>query len=97
MPRYRGRKVQYRRRGVLRLRLRQLLRARGLSAYALARFTSLTLNTLYRLTRPSGRFRVIRADTIERLCAALRITPSELFDYKKPPPKASGEGAPGPS
>jgi DNA-binding Xre family transcriptional regulator len=97
MPKYRGRKVQYRRRGLLRLRLRQLLQARGLSAYALARFTSLSLNTLYRLTRPSGRFQVIRADTIERLCAALRITPGELFDYKKPSPKPSGDGAPGPS
>jgi DNA-binding Xre family transcriptional regulator len=84
MPQYRGQKVHYRRRGALRLRLATLLHARGLSAYALARFTGLSLNTVYRLTRPSGRFRVIRADTIERLCAALRVTPSQLFDYKKP-------------
>jgi DNA-binding Xre family transcriptional regulator len=82
---YRGEKVRYRRRGLLRLRLRQLLEARGLSAYGLAKFTGLSLNTIYRLTRPSGRFSLIRADTIERLCGALRVTPSELFEYKRPP------------
>jgi DNA-binding Xre family transcriptional regulator len=84
MPRYRGQKVRYRRKGVLRLRLRQLLETRGLTPYALARFTGLSLNTIYRLTRPDGRFRLIRADTVERLCGALRVTPSELFSYEKP-------------
>lgn len=84
MPQYRGHKVRYRRRGMLRLRLRQLLEARGLSAYGLAKFTGLSLNTIYRLTRPSGRFHLIRADTIERLCGALRVTPRELFDYRRP-------------
>src|SRR5712664_871556 len=84
MAQYRGQKVRFRRRGMLRLRLRQLLEARGMSAYGLAKFTGLSLNTIYRLTRPNGRFTLIRADTIERLCGALRATPSELFDYKKP-------------
>ena len=83
MPRYRGQKITYRRRGLLRLRLRHLLEARGLTPYGLSRFTGLSLNTIYRLTRPNGRFRLIRADTIERLCGALRITPSDLFDYQK--------------
>jgi len=32
MPQYRGEKVRYRRRGLLRLRLRQLLEAQGMSA-----------------------------------------------------------------
>ena len=76
--------MRYRRRGVLRLRLHQLLEARGMSPYGLAKFTGLSLNTIYRLTRPNGRFRLIRADTIERLCGALRVTPSELFEYEKP-------------
>ncbi len=81
---YQGRKVQYRRKGLLRLQLRQLLKARRMTAYGLARYTGLSLNTIYRLTRPTGRFDSIRADTIERLCGALRITPTELFAYKKP-------------
>ena len=84
MPRYRGQNVRYRRRGVLRLRLRQLLEERRLSPYALSKFTGLSLNTMYRLMRPHGRFRLIRADTIERLCGALRVRPSDLFDYQKP-------------
>jgi len=85
VPRYRGQRIHYRRRGVLRLRLRELLKARGVTPYGLARFTGLSLNTIYRLTRPSGRFSLIRADTMERLCGALRITPSQLFSYEKPP------------
>jgi len=84
MSQYRGQNVRYRRKGLLRLRLRRLLDARGLSAYGLAKFTGLSLTTIYRLTRPSGRFRLIRADTIERLCGALRVTPNELFHYKRP-------------
>src|SRR5437763_5790700 len=66
MPRYRGQKVRYRRRGVVRLQLRQLLETRAVSPYGLAKFTGLSLNTIYRLTRPNGRFGLIRADTIER-------------------------------
>jgi DNA-binding Xre family transcriptional regulator len=92
MGRYRGRKVRLRRRGVLRLRLRQLLRERRMTGYALAKYTGLSLNTIYRLTRPNGRFRLIQADTLERLCAALRVTPADLFQYDKPagsPPAAS--------
>ena len=83
MTQYRGQKIRYRRRGVVRLRVRQLLEARGLSPYALAKFTGLGLNSIYRLTNATGRFRLIRADTIERLCGALRVLPSELFDYDK--------------
>jgi len=55
-----------------------------MSPYGLAKFTGLSLNTIYRLSRPNGRFRLIRADTIERLCGALRVTPSELFEYEQP-------------
>jgi len=66
------------------LQLRQLLKTRAVSPYGLAKFTGLSLNTIYRLTRPNGRFGLIRADTIERLCGALRVTPSELFQYEKP-------------
>lgn len=84
MATYQGRKVYMRRRGLVRLRLRQILEQRSLTGYAVAKYTGLSLNTIYRLTRPNGRFRLIQADTIERLCAALRITPKELFDYEKP-------------
>ena len=84
MAQYRGQHVRYRRRGLLRLRLRHLLETRGLTPSGLAKFTGLSLNTIYRLTRRTGRFGLIRADTIERLCGALRVPPNELFDYQKP-------------
>jgi len=93
VDKYRGRKVHLRRKGLLRLRLRQLLEERGMTGYALSRYSGLSLNTIYRLTRPGGRFRLIQADTLERLCAALRITPTELFVYEKPaagPPARDG-------
>jgi DNA-binding Xre family transcriptional regulator len=83
MAEYRGQKIRYRRRGMVRLRVRHLLEKRGLSPYALAKFTGLSLNSIYRLTSASGRFRLIRADTIERLCGALRVTPRALFDYDR--------------
>lgn len=90
MPSYRGQTVRYRRRGVLRLRLRQLLEARKVSPYGLSKFTGLSLSTVYKLTRASGRFRLIRADTIERLCGALRVVPSDLFEYQKPAASTGG-------
>src|SRR5438093_13299367 len=66
MATYQGRKVYMRRKGLVRLRVRQLLEERGLTGYAIAKYTGLSLNTIYRLTRPNGRFRLIHADTIER-------------------------------
>jgi putative transcriptional regulator len=84
MASYRGQKVRMRRKGVLRLRLREIARQHGLTGYALAKYTGLSLNTIYRLMRPSGRFRLIQADTLERLCAALRVTPADLFHYEMP-------------
>jgi DNA-binding Xre family transcriptional regulator len=73
-----------RRKGEVRLRLRKILEERDLTGYAIAKYAGLSLNTIYRLTRPNGRFHLIQAVTIERLCGALRITPTELFAYDKP-------------
>jgi DNA-binding Xre family transcriptional regulator len=82
MIRYRGKKVRIRRKGLVRLKLRQILQERGITGYAFAKYSGLSMNTIYRLTRPTGRFELIQADTMERICGALRITPTELFDYK---------------
>jgi DNA-binding Xre family transcriptional regulator len=71
-----------RRKGLVRLKLRQILQERGITGYAFAKYSGLSMNTIYRLTRPNGRFELIQADTMERICAALRITPTELFAYK---------------
>ena len=86
MVKYRGQRVRMRRKGLLRLRLREILQARGITGYAFSKYSGLSMNTIYRLTRPNGRFELIQADTVERICGALRITPAELFHYKNPPP-----------
>ncbi|HWC73133.1 MAG TPA: helix-turn-helix transcriptional regulator [Gemmatimonadales bacterium] len=83
-----------RRKGLVRLRLRQILQERGLTGYALAKYTGLSLNTIYRLTRKDGRFELIHADTLERLCGALRISPAELFDYQIPAATKGAGAAP---
>lgn len=92
---YRGRKFHMRRKGQLRLRLREILRERGLTGYALSKYTGLSLNTIYRLMHKEGRLGLIHADTLERLCGALRITPTELFDYQQPEAKSASSVASG--
>ena len=84
MATYRGQTIHTRRQGSLRLRLRLILQQRNITRYGFAKYSGLSLNTIYRLTRPHGRFELIQADTLERLCAALRVAPAELFDYEKP-------------
>ena len=84
MATYRGQTIHTRRQGSLRLRLRLILQQRNITRYGFAKYSGLSLNTIYRLTRPHGRFELIQADTLERLCGTLRVTPAELFDYEKP-------------
>ena len=85
--------MHYRTKGIVRLRLLDILRDRQLTPYALAKFSGLSLNSIYKLTRPTGRFTVIRADTIERLCAALRVTPADLLAYDTLPSTARGSAS----
>lgn len=84
MVTYRGQTIHTRRHGSLRLRLRHILEQRNITRYGFAKYSGLSLNTIYRLTRPHGRFELIQADTLERLCGALRVTPAELFEYEQP-------------
>jgi DNA-binding Xre family transcriptional regulator len=62
---------------MVRLNLRALLRAKGMTAYRLAKETALSLNAIYRLT--GNRTARIELETIDRLCTALDVTPGELF------------------
>ncbi len=63
----------------VRLDLTALLRTRGLTRYALAKRSGLSLSAIYRIAGRSGRFTRLEADTIDRLCSALRCTPGELI------------------
>jgi putative transcriptional regulator len=64
----------------VRLNLRALLRAKGMTASRLAKETGLSLNAIYRLT--GDRTARIELETIDRLCAALDVAPGELFTRK---------------
>ena len=65
---------------VVRLRLRKLLKARRMTAYQLAKRAGLSLTTIYRLTRPDGRFGRIEAKTLDKICGVLKCEPGELFE-----------------
>lgn len=63
----------------MRLRLLQLLKRRKMTRYRLAKASGLSLPTVYRLARPDGRFTQLAADTIDKLCTALRCKPGDLI------------------
>jgi DNA-binding Xre family transcriptional regulator len=81
---------------VIRLRLADLLAERGWTPYRLARETGLTIPTAYRLADVSLRFGRFTADTLDRLCEALRVQPGELLEWVPDTParrKAARDGA----
>jgi DNA-binding Xre family transcriptional regulator len=66
---------------MVRLTLHQLLRKRGISAYALSRGAGLSYPSAYRLSRPAGTFGRLHAETLERLCEFLRVQPGDLLRW----------------
>ena len=67
---------------LMRLRLPELLEARGLTAHAVAVQSGGRINraTLYRLVRAKGRVRLLDADLLEALCDVLGVEPGELLE-----------------
>jgi DNA-binding Xre family transcriptional regulator len=68
-----------RERRVVRLRVAELLRQRGLKPYDLITGAGFSPHASYKLASENGRFERIGADTIDRLCAFFDVTPGELF------------------
>lgn len=66
---------------MVRLRVAELLKARGETAYALAKGAGLTLPRAYRLARPDGRFERIEADALDVLCRYFDVQPGDLLEY----------------
>jgi DNA-binding Xre family transcriptional regulator len=64
---------------MVRLRLLQLLKRRKMTRYRLAKVSGLSLPHVYQLARPDGHFARLEAETIEKLCAALRCKPGDLI------------------
>lgn len=63
-------------------RLREILQERGWTPYRLARETGLTVATAYRLAAAKGTFGRFSADTLDRICSALRIQPGDLLQWR---------------
>ena len=70
---------------MIRLRLAEVLRQRDWTPYRLAQETGLTVPTVYRLANPDAQFGRITVDTLDRLCAALRVQPGELLEWMPDP------------
>jgi DNA-binding Xre family transcriptional regulator len=74
----------------MRLRLPELLKARRLTAYALAKHSDgrISMALAYRLAKRRGVFGSVRPQTIAALCDVLKVKPGALFErisaVKKP-------------
>jgi DNA-binding Xre family transcriptional regulator len=69
--------------GTVRLRVPDIVKARGMTASELAQATGLTFNTASALAR--GFYDRIGLETIARLCDGLKVQPGELFEYTPEP------------
>ena len=79
---------------MVRLRVAELLRERGLKPYDLITGAGFSPNASYKLA--GGEFERINADTIDRLCEFFKVSPGELIERtpdtpaKRRPPKSRG-------
>jgi DNA-binding Xre family transcriptional regulator len=66
----------------MRIRLPELFKERGLTAYAVAQQSDGRISTsvLYRLMRTKGRARYLDAELLDALCDVLGVAPSELLE-----------------
>ena len=66
---------------MLRLRVAELMRVRGLSALALSKGSGLAYATAYRVSRSSAAFGRLDVNTLNRLCEYFRVQPGELIEW----------------
>lgn len=70
----------------MRLRIPELLTARGITPYALAKRSDgrVSLSTVYRLVERRGRLQTYSSDLLDTLCDVLKVEPGELFERDTP-------------
>ena len=59
----------------------QLMKTRGITAYALSRGADLGYPSAYRLSHPGGAFGRMHAETLDRLCQFFRVQPGKLIRW----------------
>jgi len=65
---------------MVRILVPDLMKKRGISAYALSRGASIAYPSAYRLSR-SGGFGRLHADTLDRLCEFFQVQPGKLLQW----------------
>lgn len=80
---------------MVRLQIHDLMKARGISAYALSRGANLSYPSAYRLSRIGGVFGRLHAETLDSLCRFFRVQPGRLLRWTPdaPPPKGPARKA----
>ena len=68
----------------MRLRLRELLAERDMTAYALVEASGrrIDMSTAYRLLRNNGRVQAFSADLLDALCDVLDVEVGELLEHE---------------
>lgn len=66
---------------MVRLKVHELMAARGISAYKLSQGTDLTYPSAYRLSRAGGRFGRLHAETLDQLCRFFQVQPGTLLQW----------------
>ncbi|MGH7617480.1 MAG: helix-turn-helix domain-containing protein [Gemmatimonadaceae bacterium] len=72
---------------MVRLRVAQMMKSRGITAYALAKGAGLNYPTAWRLSRPGGEFKRLEAATLNRLCEFFGVQPGELIEWVQTAPR----------
>jgi DNA-binding Xre family transcriptional regulator len=63
------------------LRVAELLKAKGWTAYRLAKEARISLTLAYRVAKPHARLRRLDHDTVEKLCLAFGCQPGDLLHW----------------
>jgi DNA-binding Xre family transcriptional regulator len=66
---------------MVRLKIHELMRQRGISAYALSKGSALPYPSAYRLSRAPGQFGRLHADTLDSLCEFFQVQPGRLLEW----------------
>ena len=66
---------------MIRLKIHGIMKARGISAYALSKGTDISYPSAWRLSRPGGTFGRLHADTLNSLCVFFDLQPGSLLKW----------------
>jgi DNA-binding Xre family transcriptional regulator len=66
---------------MVRLKIHGIMKARGISAYALSKGTDISYPSAWRLSRQGGTFGRLHADTLNSLCVFFDLPPGSLLKW----------------